>query len=238
MHSLAVTSTEVTIEASKGTSRTQLSDFFDSPLARMSSTSTDYRRRIVETEYSLSTDSPMKPHEHRTDSGTIRLADARDQFLGYVRKRIQDPELAEDILQDGLLRAVQAAPTLRDEERLIPWFYRVLQNALIDAYRRRGVEQAHVAATEIPDVAAEPEDGTELCACFEMLIPALKAEYADLIRTVELGGEAPDAAAIRLGITPNNLKVRRHRAWQALRRELEGVCGTCSEHGCLDCTCR
>ena len=78
----------------------------------------------------------MKPHEHRTDSSTARLVDAREQFLGYIRKRIQDPELAEDILQDSLLRAMRAAPELRDEERLIPWFYRVLQNAIVDAYRR------------------------------------------------------------------------------------------------------
>jgi RNA polymerase sigma-70 factor, ECF subfamily len=66
-----------------------------------------------------------------------RLLDARDQFLGYVRKRISDPELAEDILQDSLLRAIRAAPELRDEERVIPWFYRVLQNAIVDTYRRR-----------------------------------------------------------------------------------------------------
>ena len=148
-----------------------------------------------------------------------------------------DPELAEDILQDSLLHAVRAAPELRDEDRLLPWFYRVLQNAIIDAYRRRGVEQAHVVAADLPDVAAEPEDDPELCACFERLIPTLKSEYAELIRSVELGNEPPTATAARLGITPNNLKVRRHRARQALRQKLEETCRTCADHGCLDCTC-
>lgn len=166
-----------------------------------------------------------------------RLLDARDQFLGYIRKRISDPDLAEDILQDSLLRAIKAAPDLRCEERLIPWFYRVLQNAIVDAYRRQGVEQAHVVHADVPEVASEPEDDSELCACFERLVPALKGEYADLIRAVELGDEAPEQAAGRLGITPNNLKVRRHRARQALRRKLEETCRTCAEHGCLDCTC-
>jgi len=166
-----------------------------------------------------------------------RLLDARDQFLGYVRKRISDPELAEDILQDSLLRAIRAAPELRDEERIIPWFYRVLQNAIVDTYRRRGVEQAHVAGADVPEIAAEPEDDSELCACFERLVPTLKGEYADLIRSVELGNEAPERAAGRLGITPNNLKVRRHRARQALRRKLEETCRTCADYGCLDCTC-
>ena len=179
----------------------------------------------------------MQAHQHNGTGIEERLLDARDQFLGYIRKRIDDSELAEDILQDSLLRAIRAAPELRDEERLIPWFYRVLQNAIVDAYRRRGVERERVVVADVPEIAAEPEDDTELCRCFEPLIPGLKSEYADLIEAVELGGESPDAAAGRLGITSNNLKVRRHRARQALRRKLEETCRTCADHGCLDCTC-
>ena len=166
-----------------------------------------------------------------------RLLGAREQFLGYIRKRIKDPDLAEDILQESLLRAVRAAPDLRDGDRLLPWFYRVLQNAIVDAYRRRGVEQAHVVVADAPDAAAEPEDDSELCACFERLIPTLKSEYAELIQAVELGNESPVTTAERQGITPNNLKVRRHRARQALRQKLEETCRTCADHGCLDCTC-
>src|SRR3712207_3801839 len=180
----------------------------------------------------------MSIHEHKApDHGRVEreLLDARERFLGYVRKRVADPELAEDILQDSLLRAVRAAPDLRDEDRLLPWFYRVLQNAIVDAYRRRGVEQAHVVVADAPEAAAEPENDAELCACFERLIPTLKSEYAELIQAVELGNESPVATAERLGITPNNLKVRRHRARQALRLKLEETCRTCADHGCLDC---
>ena len=179
----------------------------------------------------------MKAEQYNGDGIADSLLDARDRFLAYIRKRVDDPELAEDILQDSLLRAIRAAPDLRDEERLIPWFYRVLQNAVVDAYRRRGVERSRIVVADVPEVAAEPEDDSELCACFERLVPTLKAEYADLIQAVELGDEAPEQAAGRLGITPNNLKVRRHRARQALRRKLEETCRTCADHGCLDCTC-
>jgi RNA polymerase sigma-70 factor (ECF subfamily) len=165
------------------------------------------------------------------------LLESRDRFLGYVRKRLDDPELAEDILQDSLLRAVQAAPSLRQEERLVPWFYRILQNAITDSYRRRGVASQRQVPLDGVDLADEAEDEALVCACFEPLVATLKPEYADLIRAVELGGETPEAAARRLGVTPNNLKVRRHRARQALRQRLEQTCRTCAEHGCLDCTC-
>lgn len=123
----------------------------------------------------------MQTYQHSAAGIEHRLLIARDQFLGYTRKRVSDPDLAEDILQESLLRAIRAAPELRDEERVIPWFYRVLQHAIVDTYRRRGVEQAHVVGADVPEIAAEPEDDSELCACFEGLVPTLKGEYADLI---------------------------------------------------------
>ena len=169
-----------------------------------------------------------------------RLVEGPEQFLGYIRRRVHDPELAEDILQDSLLRALRAAPQLRDEDRLVPWFYRVLEHAIVDAYRRRGTERKHLGGP-LPDdrelPAMEPEEEAALCECFRALVPTLKPEYAELIERLDLGGETPEAAAARLGITPNNLKVRRHRARQALRQRLEATCRTCAEHHCLDCTC-
>jgi RNA polymerase sigma-70 factor, ECF subfamily len=181
----------------------------------------------------------MQLHEQAETNGVASsLLEAREKFLGYIRKRIDDPELAEDILQDSLLRATQAAPTLRDQDRLIPWFYRILQNAITDTYRRRGVERKHVVPVVAEEPRVEPEDEATLCECFRALVPTLKTEYAELIQAIELGGETPEAAAQRLGVTPNNLKVRRHRARQALRRRLEETCRSCAEHGCLDCTCR
>ena len=167
-----------------------------------------------------------------------RLLGARQKFLNYIRKRVADPDLAEDILQDSLLRAVQALPSLRDEQRLVPWFYNILHNAIVDTYRRGGVERRYVTAAGLEEEpAAEPEDESVLCECFRELIPTLKSEYAELIERLEFGAESPEAAAERLGITPNNLKVRRHRARQALRKRLDETCRTCAKHGCLGCTC-
>jgi RNA polymerase sigma-70 factor, ECF subfamily len=178
----------------------------------------------------------------RTERLASHLLSSRGKFLDYIRRRIADPELAEDILQESLLRAIRAASSVRDDDRLVPWFRRVLQNAIVDAHRRREVERKYLVdegAAEEPSVELEDlEDDTTLCACFQDLIPTLKPEYAEIILAVELGNEAPETAAERLGITPNNLKVRRHRARQALRRRLEETCRLCAEHHCLDCACR
>jgi DNA-directed RNA polymerase specialized sigma24 family protein len=69
------------------------------------------------------------------------------------------------------------------------------------------------------------------------LIPTLKPEYATLLQKVELGGKSVREAAEEEGITPNNAAVRLFRARQALKQQLERTCGTCTAHGCLDCSC-
>jgi RNA polymerase sigma factor (sigma-70 family) len=171
-----------------------------------------------------------------------QLLTSREKFLSFVQTRVSDHILAEDILQDSFLKALQRAPDLRDHDRLVPWFYRILRNAIIDAYRHQGVERKYtteIAADEMP--AAEMEEmtalcATALCACFYDLLPTLKSEYRELIQS-ELNEEKQESVASCLGISPSTLKVRRHRARQALRRRLEETCRMCATHGCLDCAC-
>jgi len=168
------------------------------------------------------------------------LFESRQRFVDYVRRRVDDPGLAEDIVHDSLLRTLKAGPRIPDEDRLVPWFFRVLRNAIIDEYRKRDVARRHAGVSgELPDLPdAAPEEVAAVCACFRPLLANLKPEYAELIESLEFGDEPPEAVANRLGITTNNLKVRRHRARQALRRQLEAACGTCANGRCLaGCTC-
>lgn len=162
-----------------------------------------------------------------------------DVISGYARKQAGDPDLAAEAVQQSLLKALEAAPALRDETRLLPWFYRILNNTITDLYRRRSVQERHQPqpAGE-QEVAADPVAPATVCRCFEALLPSLNPEYAALIRMLELDDQDPQAVADRLGLTRNHLKVKRHRARQQLRQRLEATCRLCAEHGCLDCTCR
>ncbi len=162
----------------------------------------------------------------------------RAGLLAFIRSRVSDPALAEDILQDSLLRAVQAAPAVREDERLTAWLYQIVRNAITDAYRRRGVRAAarERLAAEV-DVAFTPEDEARACACVLGLVPTLKPEYAAVVEA-DLAGQDADVLAGTLGITKNNLKVRRHRAHRQLRERIEQTCRACAAHGCVDCTCR
>ncbi len=163
----------------------------------------------------------------------------RGKLLGFIQKRVSDPDVAEDVLQEGLLKALRSAGELRDEERLLPWFYQILNHAIIDTYRKRSAEARYLETyAREADAEMGADDRDAICECFRELLPSLKPEYAELIEQLELQPGDPGRVARELQIEPNNLKVRRHRARQALRQRLEETCRTCAVHGCLDCTCQ
>lgn len=167
------------------------------------------------------------------------LENGREKFLNYIRKRIPDQDTAEDVLQDCLLKAVKSASNIRDEEKLVSWFYRVLKNAITDIYRRGGTKgRRMIEYVDNVDTSVRAEDERAICQCLGDILPTLKPEYAEVIEFLDLQEGNPGEVSKRLGISRNNLKVRTHRARQALRRRLMETCKICAEHHCLDCSCR
>jgi RNA polymerase sigma factor (sigma-70 family) len=161
-----------------------------------------------------------------------------EKFTHFVRRRISDPELAADVVQESLLKALKSAHQLRDEENIIAWFYRILRHAIIDLHRRRATSQDALEQLQSElEIEPGPEDSRLICECVERLIPTLNPEYAELIRRLDLGAEPTEQVGAALGLNANNLRVRHHRARRQLRERLEQTCRLCSKHGCLDCTC-
>jgi len=167
------------------------------------------------------------------------LLQSRERIVAFVRARLGDADMADDVVQDASLRALRAAAELRDESRLPAWFHAIVLNAITDVHRRarRGERLAAAVGREAASGEPPAEVAAELCRCFEPLLPTLKPEYAEVL-AADLRGEDPRATAERLHLSPTNLKVRRHRARASLRARLEESCRTCARHGCLDCTCR
>jgi len=158
------------------------------------------------------------------------LLNQREKLVAYVKRRVSDPDPVEDLFQDSLLKALQKAGDLEDREKLVPWFYRILNNAMVDYYCRRVAEVKSQALLALATAAeAGPDEWMSLCECFRMLIPTLKPEYGQLIERLELAGDDPGQVAEQHHISRNNLKVRRHRARQALRQRLEETCRMCAE---------
>lgn len=162
-------------------------------------------------------------------------------FLSYLERRVGDRALAEDILQDAFAKVVARPEQAPADEAIVPWFYRTLRNAAIDQFRRRGAAQrAYEAfARELEaEEAATADLESEICACVSRLATTLKPEYAEALQAVEVRGTPVKVFAEQNGLSANNAGVRVFRAREALKKRVMESCGTCAEHGCVDCTCR
>jgi len=178
-----------------------------------------------------------EPHSHDVAN---RLADSHHQFLGFLVRRLGDPALAEDILQDAFVKTLEKGEGIRDDESAVAWFYRVLRNAIIDHHRRGGVRGDALAqlAAEMKDaVQPPPEIRGAICTCVGELAANLKPEYAEAIRRVEMDEMPVGDFASEAGISANNAAVRVFRAREALRKQVRASCGMCAERGCTDCNC-
>ena len=168
-----------------------------------------------------------------------QLVKGHREFLAFLERRVESRAVAEDILQAAFTRGLERGGDVQDE-KVVAWFYRVLRNAVIDHYRQRSTTARAMEAwgREFPDVQEpEAELRQEICRCVSGLLETLKPEYREALRIVDLEeGKLKDLAQ-QSGITAENAAVRVHRARAALRRRIEQACGTCSVHGCLDCSC-
>ncbi len=170
-----------------------------------------------------------------------RLIESRRQFLSFIQGRVESAEAAEEILQAAFLKGIERGGSLRDEETVVAWFYRLLRNAIIDHYRRRNsARRAAEALVHELETHAAPGDSTkeDICACVSALLETLKAEYQEALRTVDLEERSLGQLAAQAGITANNAAVRVHRAREALRKQVAVACGVCATHSCLDCDCK
>ena len=125
-------------------------------------------------------------------------------------------------------------------EAVVAWFYRMLRNAVIDRHRRKGAAARGLESLtrEMGDEHTPPREFVETaCGCVKQLSDTLKPEYADALNRVEVEGVAVKDYADQVGISANNAAVRVHRAREALKKRVMQSCGTCAEHGCVDCTC-
>lgn len=171
---------------------------------------------------------------------TSALLAHRNAFKAFLVSRVGNEADADDLLQNGLIKALQRADELKDGEKSVAWFYQILRNVIIDHGRSRGAARRRddAWATDATTLATDDREAEKrICGCFEGLIPALNPNHATLLRLVELEGKSVSAAAIALGLSANHASVTLHRARAELRARLVDFCGACASGACLDCDC-
>ena len=85
------------------------------------------------------------------------------RLRSFIRRRVPDPDDAEDILQEVFFELVEAYRLMKPIENAGAWLFRVARNRIIDGFRKKKPER-------LSDMAAITDNGEEIS--LEELLPS------------------------------------------------------------------
>lgn len=148
----------------------------------------------------------------------------RKAFGRYAVSLLGDPDSAADAVQEAFIRAYDGLAGCREPDRFGAWFFRILQNQCRNALARR---KETVEAGQVPLMARERADGeverSELGGALRTALAALTAEQREAFVMKHVDGRSYEEMAQLLGVGVDALKMRVHRARDALREMLGGL---------------
>jgi RNA polymerase sigma-70 factor (ECF subfamily) len=165
----------------------------------------------------------------------VRTYTAR--LLAVARRILGNGEEAKDVVQETFLAAFQSLDRFRGESNLATWLSRIAVNQCLMKLRsrRRKPEQSledllptflpdghQVRESALWDVSIDSEvERKEVFQLVRQSIDRLPSSYRTVLLLRDIEELSTEEVAGMLGVTSNTIKVRLHRARQALRTLLE-----------------
>jgi RNA polymerase sigma-70 factor, ECF subfamily len=158
-----------------------------------------------------------------------------ERLRGFVGRRIGDPDAADDVAQEVLLRLHRNLGDLRIEDRLDAFAYRIARNAIIDHYRSRASAKETPAAPDDLNARVDADGDTdedpneangreELARCLEPLVRRLAEPYRQALTLTDLGNLSQVEAARVAGLSVPGMKTRVQRARAQVHELLTDCC--------------
>ncbi|WP_185984353.1 sigma-70 family RNA polymerase sigma factor [Aureimonas mangrovi] len=140
----------------------------------------------------------------------------------YALSLTRDPQDAEDLVHDALVRAIERQDRFRKGGNLRSWLMSILHNRFIDEARRKRADRARDAAIDLHAEAAVSggQDEATRLADVRRSFMMLPDEQRAALHLVTVEGLSYNEAADALGIPVGTLVSRLSRA-RARLREIE-----------------
>ena len=158
-------------------------------------------------------------------------------LLAVARRLLRNEEDAQDAVQQAFLAAFRALPTFNGQSRLTTWLHRIVTNTALMKLRTRGRRPEDSIDDLLPKFI---EDGHHVEQFSEWSLPAdarmvrretrahvreaieeLPASYRTVLLLRDIEELSTEETARALGVNPNTVKIRLHRARQALLKLLK-----------------
>ena len=156
------------------------------------------------------------------DADASRVFEAlRPDLLRFAHWLSRDRSIAEDIVQESLLRAWRSREALKDGGAARAWLLTIVRREHARLYERKRLELVPLdeAAESLPGSSREEPEG-ELFA-LRHAIMKLPLEYREPLVLQVLGGFSTDEIARELALSPSAVLTRLFRA----RNKLRVLCG-------------
>lgn len=142
----------------------------------------------------------------------------------YARALLRDPEVADDLVQSCLERALSRFHLWQPDRRLRPWLFAIMHNLHVNTIRYRSSRPAAVELDEsiLPSGAAT-QDGVLHARAVLAAIDRLPEDQRTVVTLVAIEELSYKDAAAVLGIPLGTLMSRLHRGREHLRELLDMV---------------
>jgi RNA polymerase sigma-70 factor (ECF subfamily) len=186
----------------------------------------EHLEREAEDERGRAADAAMERYATGDDAAFGDVYEAlAPRLLPFLRRSARDHAEAEDLLQQVLLHVHRGRASFLPGSRVTPWAFAIARRLLVDA-ARRGRRQVPIARDD--EVEASPPSSREPAAddvlqsrqiarLFASELSRLPETQRTAFELVRQDGLSIAEAAQVLGTTPNAVKLRAHRAYDALR---------------------
>jgi RNA polymerase sigma-70 factor (ECF subfamily) len=143
-------------------------------------------------------------------------------MLSYVTGLLKDRHLAEDVVQETMLRAWRHCDTFSSEKGSVRgWLIRVAHNIAIDKLRMRRSRPVEVADASAPELrVGDHADAVVTALHVRQALAKLSPEHREVLEQVYLNGLTAAETAAVLGIPEGTVFSRTHYGLRVLRREL------------------
>jgi RNA polymerase sigma-70 factor (ECF subfamily) len=151
-------------------------------------------------------------------------------LLRYLGRYVGDPDLAEDLLQETLLRISRGLPGFAGRAELKTWAFSIATRVAADHFRKPANRAAVIDMAEspaLPDAERSVEQRLvidEMNACVRRVIDSLPEDYRAALVLHDLEGLTAAQTAEICGCALPTAKIRIHRARVRLAEALQREC--------------
>lgn len=151
----------------------------------------------------------------------------RDRLYAFLVRHIGDSATAQDLFQETFLRVLRARARYQPRAPFATWLFTIARNLYLDSVKRAGIPRTsseleaalHAAPDPRPDPLQALEE-READALLRRAVASLAEEDRAILVLSRFEGFRYRQIAEILGISEDAVKVRAHRALQALRQIL------------------